>query len=290
MKSGAPSVRASQALCIVAGTPGLNVTSPSRSFWSITTMPNESETGLRLAPSSPRTVEQEAPPDEIAEADAPTPRRWRGIAFAGTALALLFATGVFVWPFFKSHVFSPITLQLAVVRVTDSGQRITLLNEGDLVSRQERLGIFVNPDDTLFLYVWHTDSTGKVIPIFPNHDPAAPKNPLEPGRALWLLSPKGQRGLVRLPNTPGLKKVTVVATPNPLHRLHDGWRLLSWIRLEGFHDEEDILSDPRQPSATLKRGRDTGTFIPPDPGTSPPIRYLEGDPNGFYYEIEFKRL
>ena len=244
---------------------------------------------LRLAPSSPQTAEQEAP-DEITEADAPTPRRRRWIAFAGTALALLFATGVFVWPFFKSHVFSPITLQLAVVRVTDSGQRITLLNEGDLVSRQERLGIFVNPDDTLFLYVWHTDSTGKVIPIFPNHDTASPKNPLEPKRALWLLSPKGQRGLVRLPNTPGLKKVTVVAAPNPLHRLHDGWRLLSLIGLEGLHDEDDTLSDPRQPSAKLKRGRDTGTFIPPDPWTSPPIRYLEGDPNGFYYEIEFKRL
>ena len=30
-------------------------------------MPNESETGLKLAPSSPRTVEQEAP-EEIAEA------------------------------------------------------------------------------------------------------------------------------------------------------------------------------------------------------------------------------
>ncbi|MBW8064514.1 MAG: hypothetical protein FVQ04_01375 [Nitrospira sp.] len=93
-----------------------------------------------------------------------------------------------------------------------------------------------------------------------------------------------------MPNTPGLKKVTVVATPNPLHRLHDGWRLLSLIGLEGLRDEEDTLSDPRQSSARLKRGRDTGTFIPPDPWTSPPIRYLEGDPNGFYYEIEFKRL
>ncbi|MFQ5991377.1 MAG: protein kinase [Nitrospiraceae bacterium] len=254
---------------------------------------------FKLATPPPPNGEPTQPADSTGSDNAVSspgpllpPAVWKQLRLAAAGLGVvgLLLIGLIIWPSIKSLLFSPITVQVGVIRDMGRG-KMTLLNEGDLLLPTDKLAVYINPDTDMFTYIWQVDSSGKFARIFPNPDITAQENPVPSGTPLWVPHNENQeRGWFHLNRSTAVEEIMIATAPTPLHQIHDPLGMLGVLGLGKEQNEDSVLADPRDTLKDMIPGRDTGTFSPPDGSERPPIRYLEGDPNGFYYGIRFERL
>lgn len=186
---------------------------------------------------------------------------------------------------------STIAVELGVVK-EQTGGKISLLNEGDPLRAADNFAVVVKSESPSYIYIWQTDSSGEVFRVFPNSDFNPQGNPVSAKTEVWLPVAKGQRQWFHLDQNPGEEEIVIVASADPLQDLEDPLGLLSLSGVVDADTKRKIISDLHRAQAKLGVGKpvqDASRAAQSSPG-SLPIRSLEGNAKGFYYQIRLKHL
>ena len=186
---------------------------------------------------------------------------------------------------------SNITVELGVVKEQPGG-KISLLNEGDPLRAADNFAVVVKPDSPAYIYIWQMDSSGEVFRVFPNSDFNPRGNPVSAKTEVWLPVAKGQREWFHLDQNPGQEEIVIVASADPLQDLEDPLGLLSLSGVVDADTKRKIISDLHRAQAKLNVGKPTQDAVhaAQPPSGSSPVRSLEGNSKGFYYQIRLKHL
>jgi hypothetical protein len=174
----------------------------------------------------------------------------------------------------------------------ETGGKITLLNEGDPLRAADNFAVIVKPESQSYVYIWQTDSSGEVFRVFPNSDFNPQGNPVSAKTEVWLPVAKNQRQWFHLDQNPGEEEIVIVASSDQLQELEDPLGLLSLSGVVDADTKRKIISDLHKAKAKLGVGKpiqDPARVAQPSPGAAP-IRALEGNSKGFYYQVRLKHL
>ena len=166
--------------------------------------------------------------------------------------------------------------------------RSALLNQGDALLPYDDFAVVMKTDETMYIYIWQTDSSGKVLRIFPNAEFQLQGNPVPPAHWLWLPSVRDKKRWFHLDLTPGEEEIVIVVSAAARPELED---LLQRLTVPGGADSgsnRQILRELDKAEATLKKS--IGVSLARQADDDPPAWILKGNPGGFYHPIRLKHL
>ncbi|TAL10474.1 MAG: DUF4384 domain-containing protein [Nitrospirae bacterium] len=186
---------------------------------------------------------------------------------------------------------STIVVEVGVIK-EQTGGKISLLNEGDPLRATDNFAVVVRPDNPSYVYIWQTDSSGEVFRVFPNSDFNPLGNPVSAKTEVWLPVAKNQRQWFHLDQNPGEEEIVVVVSSDPLQDLEDPLGLLSLSGVVDADTKRKIVSDLHRAQAKLSVGKPAqgASQVAQSSSGSSPVRSLEGNSKGFYYQIRLKHL
>jgi hypothetical protein len=182
--------------------------------------------------------------------------------------------------------FTATTVAFGVLK--NMKRKSALLNEGDALLPYDDFAVVLKPDEKMYVYIWQTDSSGKVLRIFPNSEFHLQGNPVPPGHWLWLPSVQDKKRWFHLDLTPGEEEIVIVASVAAQPELEE---LLRRLTVPGGADSgsnRKILRELDKAETTLKKV--IGVSLARQAGHDPPAWILKGNRGGFYHQIRLKHL
>jgi serine/threonine protein kinase len=178
------------------------------------------------------------------------------------------------------------TVAFGVLKNT-KGQN-TLLNQGDALLPYDDFAVVMRTDETMYVYIWQTDSSGKVLRIFPNAEFNRQRNPVPPAQWLWLPSVQDKKRWFHLDLNPGEEEIVIVVSVAARPELEDLLRRLTITGAGDSGNNRQILRELDKAEATLKKP--IGVSLARHAEYNPPAWILRGNPGGFYHQMRLKHL
>jgi len=163
-----------------------------------------------------------------------------------------------------------------------------LLNQGDALLPYDDFAVVIKTDETMYIYIWQTDSSGKVLRIFPNAEFSLIGNPVLPAQWLWLPSVQDKKRWFHLDLNPGEEEIVIVASVAARPELENLLRRLTVTRVADSGSNRQILRELDKAEATLKKP--IGVSLARQADYDPPAWILKGNPGGFYHQMRLKHL
>jgi len=181
---------------------------------------------------------------------------------------------------------TPLTVAFGVLKDT-KGQR-ALLNEGDSLFPYDDFAVVMRTDETTYIYIWQTDSSGKVLRVFPNAEFNPQGNPVPPGQWLWLPSVQYKKRWFHLDLNPGEEEIVIVASAAARPEFEDLLQMLAVKDVVDSGRNRQILRELDKAQATLEKAAPIS--IARQATYDPPAWVLKGDSGGFYHQLRLKHL
>jgi hypothetical protein len=163
-----------------------------------------------------------------------------------------------------------------------------LLNQGDALLPYDDFAVVIKTDETMYIYIWQTDSSGKVLRIFPNAEFSLIGNPVLPAQWLWLPSVQDKKRWFHLDLNPGEEEIVIVASVAARPELENLLRRLTVTGVADSGSNRQILRELDKAEATLKKP--IGVSLARQADYDPPAWILKGNPGGFYHQMRLKHL
>lgn len=104
---------------------------------------------------------------------------------------------------------SPLTLHVAVMK--RRGDSVTVLKDGEVMTSEDYYGVWFQPVQKSFVYVFQQDGTGKIDVLFPDPHVALQANPIPADTPVWV--PQDVNHWFYLDEHVGRETIIVVALP-----------------------------------------------------------------------------
>jgi hypothetical protein len=163
-----------------------------------------------------------------------------------------------------------------------------LLNQGDALLPYDDFAVVIKTDETMYVYIWQTDSSGKVLRIFPNAEFSLLGNPVLPAQWLWLPSVQDKKRWFHLDLNPGEEEIVIVVSVAARPELENLLRRLTVTGVADSGSNRQILRELDKAEATLKKP--IGVSLARQADYDPPAWILKGNPGGFYHQMRLKHL
>ena len=186
----------------------------------------------------------------------------------------------------KQPVTPMVTVAFGVLKNTKG--KNALLNQGDALLPYDDFAVVIKTDETMYIYIWQTDSSGKVLRIFPNTEFNRIGNPVLPAQWLWLPSVQDKKRWFHLDLNPGEEEIVIVASVTARPELENLLRRLTVTRVADTGSNRQILRELDKAEATLKKP--IGVSLARQADYDPPAWILKGNPGGFYHQMRLKHL
>jgi serine/threonine protein kinase len=180
----------------------------------------------------------------------------------------------------------PMTVAFGVLK--NSKGQSALLNQGDALLPYDDFAVVMKTDERLYIYIWQTDSSGKVLRIFPNAEFSRIGNPVLPAQWLWLPSVQDKKRWFHLDLNPGEEEIVIVVSVAARPELEDLLRRLTVTGAADSGSNRQILRELDKAEATLKKP--IGVSLARQADYDPPAWILKGNPGGFYHQMRLKHL
>jgi hypothetical protein len=163
-----------------------------------------------------------------------------------------------------------------------------LLNQGDALLPYDDFAVVIKTDETMYIYIWQTDSSGKVLRIFPNAEFSLIGNPVLPAQWLWLPSVQDKKRWFHLDLNPGEEEIVIVVSVAARPELENLLRRLTVTGVADSGSNRQILRELDKAEATLKKP--IGVSLARQADYDHPAWILKGNPGGFYHQMRLKHL
>jgi hypothetical protein len=180
----------------------------------------------------------------------------------------------------------PMTVAFGVLKNT-KGQS-ALLNQGDALLPYDDFAVVMKTDKTIYVYIWQTDSSGKVLRIFPNAEFSRMGNPVLPAQWLWLPSVRDKKRWFHLDLNPGEEEIVIVVSVAARPALENLLKRLTVTGVADSGSNRKILRELDKAEAMLKKP--IGVSLARQADYDPPAWILKGSPGGFYHQMRLKHL
>jgi serine/threonine protein kinase len=186
----------------------------------------------------------------------------------------------------------PLPLRLTFAAVKESRGVTTLMEDGQGLLPYENFAVVANAEETIYLYIWQTDSSGRVFRLFPNVGLNPQGNPVPAHRLVWLPSLKNKKQWFHLDFSPGEEEIVMVASARPLPELEEPLGILPASGVADPTTNRNILRDLDRIQAKLSKASDVSKIkLAARHSRSPSFAWaLKGNANGFYHQLRLKHL